>query len=142
MSAACCGRRSCSNARKDPEVHARAARGHQDRHILGVLKAPAGRRLKIFTDGELRRTASWAISTSRATVWIPSTSSRARGGAPAGVGRAKGVGAPGGAVRPKIPADEAPHEARVDFLKRHAPGDIKMTLPTANQFPAIAYKKA
>src|SRR5262249_32366150 len=29
----------------------------------------------------------------------------------------------------------------VDFLKRHSPGDIKMTLPTANQFPAIAYQK-
>jgi 5-methyltetrahydropteroyltriglutamate--homocysteine methyltransferase len=26
-------------------------------------------------------------------------------------------------------------------LKRHAPGDIKVTLPTANQFPAICYKK-
>ena len=33
----------------------------------------------------------------------------------------------------------AKHEA--DFLNQHAPGDIKMTLPTANQFPAIAYKK-
>ena len=33
----------------------------------------------------------------------------------------------------------AKHEA--DFLTQHAPGDIKMTLPTANQFPAIAYKK-
>jgi 5-methyltetrahydropteroyltriglutamate--homocysteine methyltransferase len=33
----------------------------------------------------------------------------------------------------------AKHEA--DFLIQHAPGDIKMTLPTANQFPAIAYKK-
>jgi 5-methyltetrahydropteroyltriglutamate--homocysteine methyltransferase len=29
----------------------------------------------------------------------------------------------------------------VDFLKQHSPGDIKMTLPSANQFPAIAYKK-
>jgi 5-methyltetrahydropteroyltriglutamate--homocysteine methyltransferase len=29
----------------------------------------------------------------------------------------------------------------VAFLKQHAPGNIKMTLPTPNQFPAIAYKK-
>src|SRR6266550_2582555 len=29
----------------------------------------------------------------------------------------------------------------VDFLKQHSPGDIKMTLPSANQFPAILYKK-
>jgi 5-methyltetrahydropteroyltriglutamate--homocysteine methyltransferase len=31
------------------------------------------------------------------------------------------------------------HEA--DFLVRHSPADAKMTLPTANQFPAIAYRK-
>ena len=29
----------------------------------------------------------------------------------------------------------------LDFLLHHAPGAIKMTLPSANQFPAIAYKK-
>jgi len=29
----------------------------------------------------------------------------------------------------------------VDFLKQHSPGDIKITLPSANQFPAIFYKK-
>jgi 5-methyltetrahydropteroyltriglutamate--homocysteine methyltransferase len=29
----------------------------------------------------------------------------------------------------------------VEFLKRHAPGDIKITLPSANQFPAISYRK-
>jgi 5-methyltetrahydropteroyltriglutamate--homocysteine methyltransferase len=31
------------------------------------------------------------------------------------------------------------HEA--SFLQRHAPGAVKVTLPTANQFPAICYKK-
>jgi 5-methyltetrahydropteroyltriglutamate--homocysteine methyltransferase len=29
----------------------------------------------------------------------------------------------------------------VEFLKRHSPGDIKITLPSANQFPAIAFRK-
>jgi 5-methyltetrahydropteroyltriglutamate--homocysteine methyltransferase len=29
----------------------------------------------------------------------------------------------------------------VAFLKAHSPGDIKMTLPSANQFPAIAFKR-
>ena len=29
----------------------------------------------------------------------------------------------------------------LDFMKQHSPGDIKVTLPTANQFPAIYYKK-
>jgi 5-methyltetrahydropteroyltriglutamate--homocysteine methyltransferase len=27
------------------------------------------------------------------------------------------------------------------FVKQHSPGDVKVTLPTANQFPAIYYKK-
>jgi 5-methyltetrahydropteroyltriglutamate--homocysteine methyltransferase len=27
------------------------------------------------------------------------------------------------------------------FLKQHSPGDVKITLPTANQFPAIYFKK-
>jgi 5-methyltetrahydropteroyltriglutamate--homocysteine methyltransferase len=29
----------------------------------------------------------------------------------------------------------------MEFMKRHSPGDVKITLPTANQFPAIAYKR-
>ncbi|PYM60143.1 MAG: hypothetical protein DMD79_16325 [Candidatus Rokuibacteriota bacterium] len=29
----------------------------------------------------------------------------------------------------------------LEFLKRHSPGAIKMTLPSATQFPAIAYKR-
>jgi len=29
----------------------------------------------------------------------------------------------------------------VEFLKKHAPGDVKITLPSANQFPAISYRK-
>jgi 5-methyltetrahydropteroyltriglutamate--homocysteine methyltransferase len=29
----------------------------------------------------------------------------------------------------------------VDFLRHHSPGDIKVTLPSANQFPALAYRK-
>jgi 5-methyltetrahydropteroyltriglutamate--homocysteine methyltransferase len=29
----------------------------------------------------------------------------------------------------------------MEFMRAHSPGDIKMTLPSANQFPAILYKK-
>jgi 5-methyltetrahydropteroyltriglutamate--homocysteine methyltransferase len=53
----------------------------------------------------------------------------------------KGVGAPGGAVVAKLQQTKRLTKHEVDFLRRHAPGDIKMTLPSANQFPAIAYKK-
>src|SRR5207244_6924081 len=30
---------------------------------------------------------------------------------------------------------------KLAFIKHRSPGDIKITLPTANQFPAIYYKK-
>src|SRR3989441_1562286 len=46
-----------------------------------------------------------------------------------------------GIVTSKVKQKKRLTKHEVDFLRRHAPGDIKMTLPTANQFPAIAYKK-
>src|SRR5439155_417439 len=52
-----------------------------------------------------------------------------------------GIGTPGGAVVAKLRQTKRLTKHEVDFLKQHAPGDIKMTLPTANQFPALAYKK-
>jgi 5-methyltetrahydropteroyltriglutamate--homocysteine methyltransferase len=57
------------------------------------------------------------------------------------VGAARGIGAPGGAVVSRLRQTKRLTRHEVDFLKRHAPGNVKMTLPTANQFPAIAYKK-
>ncbi len=62
-------------------------------------------------------------------------------GAPSGVAAASGIGTPGGAVVAKLRQTKRLTKHEVDFLKQHAPGDIKMTLPTANQFPALAYKK-
>jgi 5-methyltetrahydropteroyltriglutamate--homocysteine methyltransferase len=46
-----------------------------------------------------------------------------------------------GTVVGKIKQTRRLTEHELAFLKQHSPGDIKMTLPTANQFPAIYYKK-
>jgi 5-methyltetrahydropteroyltriglutamate--homocysteine methyltransferase len=46
-----------------------------------------------------------------------------------------------GIVNARVKQKKRLTKHEVDFLKQHSPGDIKMTLPTANQFPAIAYKK-
>ena len=46
-----------------------------------------------------------------------------------------------GIVVDKIRQTKRMTSHEVDFLKRHAPGDIKITLPSANQFPAISYRK-
>jgi 5-methyltetrahydropteroyltriglutamate--homocysteine methyltransferase len=46
-----------------------------------------------------------------------------------------------GVVVGKIKQTKRLTRYEVDFLKQHSPGDIKITLPSANQFPAIFYKK-
>ncbi len=130
------------DARKDPKATREQLAAIEDRHILDVLKRQKDAGLKIFTDGELRRTGFMGDFYDSVEGLDPEYElARAWKGAPAGVGMAKGVGAPGGAVVAKIRQTKRLTKHEVDFLKRHAPGDIKMTLPTANQFPAIAYKK-
>jgi 5-methyltetrahydropteroyltriglutamate--homocysteine methyltransferase len=130
------------NARKDPGVTREQLTAIEDRHILGVLQRQKDAGLRIFTDGELRRTGFMSdfyesvdgLDTEYELV-------RTWTGAPSGVGAARGIGAPGGAVVSKLRQTKRLTKHEVDFVKRQAPGDIKITLPTANQFPAIAYKK-
>jgi 5-methyltetrahydropteroyltriglutamate--homocysteine methyltransferase len=107
----------------------------QDKYILDVLERQKNIGFKIFTDGELRRRGFM-------TDFYDSIEGLDMNGAIARtwLGAAETVRLSGVVVdRIKQKKRLAKHE--VDFLKRHSPGDIKMTLPTANQFPAIAYKK-
>jgi 5-methyltetrahydropteroyltriglutamate--homocysteine methyltransferase len=130
------------DARRDPDVTHQQLAAIEDRHILEVLDRQKKIGLKIFTDGELRRTGFMSdFYESVDGLDRDVELDRAWKGAPTGVGAARGVGAPGGAVVGKLRQTKRLTKDEVDFLKRHAPGDIKMTLPTANQFPAIAYKK-
>jgi 5-methyltetrahydropteroyltriglutamate--homocysteine methyltransferase len=46
-----------------------------------------------------------------------------------------------GVVVDKIRQTKRMTSHEVEFLKRHSPGDIKITLPSANQFPAISFRK-
>jgi 5-methyltetrahydropteroyltriglutamate--homocysteine methyltransferase len=46
-----------------------------------------------------------------------------------------------GIVVSKIRQTKRLTQHELAFMKQHSPGDIKMTLPTANQFPAIFYKR-
>jgi 5-methyltetrahydropteroyltriglutamate--homocysteine methyltransferase len=52
-----------------------------------------------------------------------------------------GVATLTGVVIGKIRQKKRLTSRELDFLTRYSPGDVKMTLPSANQFPAIAYKK-
>ena len=115
----------------------------EDRHILRVLARQRDLGLEIFTDGELRRSGFMSDfyesiegldqDGSIARAW---TSSQTGGGA-VSVAPSRLGGVVVGRIRQKKRLTK--HE--VDFLARHSPGDIKMTLPSANQFPAVAYLK-
>jgi methionine synthase II (cobalamin-independent) len=130
------------DARKNPSLTRAQLEAIEDRHILGVLKCQKDAGLEIFTDGELRRTGFMSdFYESVEGLDQEYEIARAWKGAPPGVGAASGIGAPGGAVVAKLRQTKRLTKHEVDFLKQHAPGDVKMTLPSANQFPALAYKK-
>jgi 5-methyltetrahydropteroyltriglutamate--homocysteine methyltransferase len=111
----------------------------EDRHILRVLQKQQELGFDIFTDGELRRrtfmsdfneaTAGWDEEDSIQRTWA--------GGSASGAStmRVSGI------IRNKITQTRRLTGLELDFMREHSPGDIKMTLPSANQFPALAYKK-
>src|SRR5947208_8037801 len=117
------------DARNDPTITREQLAAIEDRHILGVLKRQQDAGLKIFTDGELRRTGFMGdFYDSVEGLDREYDLDRTWKGAPAGAGVAKGIGAPGGAVVAKLRQTKRLTKHEVDFLRRHAPGDIKMTL--------------
>jgi len=125
-------------ARRTASVNADRLRELEDRHIRRVLSKQKELGFEIFTDGELRRrnfmsdltdavegfdlgdalTRTWKAGDAEETSAIKVT----------GIVTAKLR-----QVRP-LTGHELP------FLKKYSPGPIKMTLPSATQFPAIAFK--
>ncbi|MGH2372791.1 MAG: cobalamin-independent methionine synthase II family protein, partial [bacterium] len=113
-------------------------RAIEDRHILRVLAKQKELGFEIFTDGELRRrnfmsdlidaVEGFDVGNEVARTWQSGGTTVAPSSV-AGVVTAK--------LRPvrRMTAHE------VSSLKAHSPGAIKITLPTANQFPAIAFKR-
>jgi len=114
-------------------------RAIEDRHILRVLTRQRELGFDVFTDGELRRKNFMSDFTDAvegfdfgdevARTWQAGGKSAAPVSSVAGIVTAK--------VRQvrRLSGHELP------FLKAHSPGAIKMTLPSATQFPAIAYKR-
>jgi 5-methyltetrahydropteroyltriglutamate--homocysteine methyltransferase len=128
------------DARSDPSVTPEQLKEREDRHIIRVLKRQADLGLKTFTDGELRR-RGFMSDFHESVEGLDDGSEIARTWKGQSSGPTERSPRLPGIVIDRIKQKKrlAKHEA--DFLRQHAPGDIKMTLPTANQFPAIAYKK-
>ncbi|HTA43707.1 MAG TPA: hypothetical protein VK789_14735 [Bryobacteraceae bacterium] len=124
-------------ARAKPDVTTEQLEAVEDKHILRVLERQKELGFRIFTDGELRRggfmgdffdsVEGLASGVDIARTWKTGSS-------------AEVIGAVAGVVTSKLRQTKRLTSHEMPFLKKHSPGDIKMTLPTANQFPAIAYK--
>jgi 5-methyltetrahydropteroyltriglutamate--homocysteine methyltransferase len=119
------------------ELLAARTRALEDQCILQVLDRQKELGLKIFTDGEFRRGGFMGD-------FYDSVEGLDRGADIARTWKsgdnAMAARSLSGVVTQKLRQTKRLTSHETAFLKQHSPGDVKMTLPTANQFPAIAYK--
>jgi 5-methyltetrahydropteroyltriglutamate--homocysteine methyltransferase len=133
------------DARLDPATTSDALRRLEDAAIVEAFARQKEAGLEIFTDGEFRRAGFMSdFYESVEGLDAGGEVQRAWTGAASTIGGTSGKVVPGGAVgiviaRIKQIKPLTSHE--LDFVLDHAPGAAKVTLPSANQFPAIAYKK-
>ncbi len=114
----------------------------ENRHVLEVLQRQKEIGLSIYTDGELRRTNFMSDFTDAVEGfdfggavmrnWKGSDDEEKT--ATAKVSSINGIVTGPLLQRRPLTGRELP------FLKEHAPGPIKITLPSATQFPAISFK--
>jgi len=114
----------------------------EDKHILRVLGKQKELGFKIFTDGELRRAGFMGDFTDSVTgLGSGEVVKRTWHGSDEMEQEARPRSTMPGFVVERIKQTKRLTAHEVPFLKQHAPGPVKMTLPSATQFPAIAYKK-
>ncbi len=112
----------------------------EDKHILRVLQRQQELGFKIFTDGELRR-VNFMSDFNDAVEGIDESDNLLRQWQASMAGSSTQPSRVPGIVVGKIKQTRRLTQHEFAFVKQHCPGDIKVTLPTANQFPAIYYKK-
>jgi 5-methyltetrahydropteroyltriglutamate--homocysteine methyltransferase len=111
----------------------------EDKHILRAIERQKELGFKIFTDGEFRR-GNFMSDFNEAVEGIDEGVAVARTWQ-TGAGASPRPSMVPGTVVGKIKQTRRLTGHEFAFLKQHSPGDIKVTLPTANQFPAIYFKK-
>ena len=123
------------NAAKDPE----RLREVEDLDIERVLAKQKELGFEIFTDGELRR-RNFMSDFTDAVEGFDLDDAVARSWK-AGQSKDAPVSSVTGIVTKKLRAVQPLTGHEVSFLKKNSPGAIKMTLPSATQFPAISFKQ-
>jgi methionine synthase II (cobalamin-independent) len=122
-------------AEKDPA----RLRALEDQHILRVLAKQREIGFEIFTDGELRRRNFMSDFTEAVEGFDLGNQVERKWGS-AGNARNSRVSDVTGIVNAKVRQIRALTGHELPFLKQHSPGAIKITLPSATQFPAITFK--
>ena len=117
------------NNAADDAVHAL-----EDRHILRLLDRQRELGLDVVTDGELRR------SNFMSDLW-DAVDGFDFGDAVARTWSGAKVSSVTGVVNRKLVQRRPLTGPELPFLQKHATGPFKMTMPSATQFPAIAYKR-
>jgi 5-methyltetrahydropteroyltriglutamate--homocysteine methyltransferase len=115
-------------------------RALEDKHILAVLQRQKDLGFKIFTDGELRR-HNFMSDFNEAVEGLDESDNLLRTWRASGGGSSTQPSRVPGIVVGKIKQTRRLTQHELAYMKQHSPGDIKITLPTANQFPAIYYKR-
>jgi 5-methyltetrahydropteroyltriglutamate--homocysteine methyltransferase len=126
-------------ARKSVATNGAQLHAIEDLQIDRVLAKQKDLGFEIFTDGEFRRrnfmsdftdaVAGFDLGDAVNRTWK------------AGQAKDAPVSSITGIVTEKLRAKEPLTGRELSFLKTHSPGAIKMTLPSATQFPAISFKR-
>jgi len=112
----------------------------EDKYILEVLERQKQLGFRVFTDGELRR-INFMSDFNEAVEGIDDSDNLLRSWQASRSASGTQPSRVPGIVVDKIKQTRRLTEHEFVFTKQHSPGDVKVTLPTANQFPAIYYKK-
>jgi len=115
-------------------------RAIEDRDILRVLAKQKELGLRIFSDGEFRRSGFMSDFNDAVEVFDYGDAVQRDWNA-AGTTQTVAPSAVKGIVTGKLRRMRRLAEHEAAFLREHSPGPFKMTLPSATQFPAISYKK-
>jgi 5-methyltetrahydropteroyltriglutamate--homocysteine methyltransferase len=119
--------------------NAQKLRALEDQHILRVLAKQKELGFEIFTDGELRR-RNFMSDFTDAVEGFDFGDAVARNWSAGDKGAAP-VSNVNGIVTQKLRQVRPLTGHELPFTKKHSPGNIKMTLPSATQFPAISFKR-
>jgi 5-methyltetrahydropteroyltriglutamate--homocysteine methyltransferase len=112
----------------------------EDAHILRVLKKQQELGFDIFTDGELRRRNFMSDFTDVVEGFDLGDAVARSWNAGDTKSKTPAASSVAGVVTGKLRQMRPLTGHELPFLKANSPGKIKMTLPSATQFPAIAFK--